>query len=276
MIVLETGAWQAAIWPERGARVMRLAFHGQPILREPVSSEDLDKNPMVYGIPFLFPPNRTDGGRFSFEGKEYRLPVNEPQWKNHIHGLFADAPFEVVEEGKDRLLTKVENKGNLFPFPCRVEMLDLLTEKGFRRETRIINTGSGRMPVEIAFHTTFASGESVQVPLALRWETDERYLPTGRMLALSSWEEQLCLGADTRGQIVSGFYTAAGHTAQIGDFLYTVSENFTDWITFNGKGQEWICLEPQSGPVNGLNLPGGCTVLEPGEEISFWQEIRKN
>lgn len=272
MIRLEAGSWQAEILPERGARVSKLRLKGIPILREASCPADLAADPALYGIPFLFPPNRTADGKFRFEGIEYSLPINEPLRHNHIHGLFVDAPFTVQKADDCQLCVAIENEGEWFPFPCRVEIFDTISQCGFRRETKVVNTGSRRMPVEIAFHTTFASGARVQVPLGLRWETDLRYLPTGRMLSLSPLEEQLLHGIDTRNQKISGFYTAAGHTALIGDIAYRVSPNFTDWVLFNGGGQEWICVEPQSGPVNGLNFPD-CPTLAPGESVMFWQEI---
>ena len=272
MIRLQAGVWEAEILPARGVRVMSLRWMGKPVLREPASPAELEVNPMLYGMPFLFPPNRTDGGRFSFEGNEYRLPINEPARGNHIHGLFADAPFSVTDICRYSLVSVQDNTGKWFPFSCRIEMRDTLSERGFQRETFIRNTGSGRMPVEIAFHTTFAEPGAVKIPLSLRWETDGRYLPTGRMLPLTVFEEELCRGAERHKETISGFYTAAAHTAQIGRLSYTVSENFTDWVLFNGGGQEWLCIEPQSGPVNGLNRPD-CRVLEPGASVCFRQFI---
>lgn len=272
MISLYRGDWQAEIWPERGARVMSLRYRGEPVLREAASPGELERAPMVYGMPFLFPPNRTADGRFRFEGKEYSLPINEPARHNHIHGLFADAPFSVLEAGEERVLCAVDNDGRFYPFPCHIEMEDRLDGQGLWRETRIQNTGEGRMPVEIAFHTAFAEAGSIRIPLALRWETDDRYIPTGRMLPLSGFEQALLSGTPIGGEPVSGFYTAASHTAQIGRFFYRVSEGFSDWVLFNGGGQPWLCIEPQSGPVNGLNFPD-CRVLDPGESACFSQQI---
>lgn len=274
--LLSRGAWTAAIHPERGAQVLSLRYNGRPVLREPDALAALDAEPMLYGIPFLFPPNRVAGGRFVFDGKSYELPLNESARNNHIHGLFAGAVFTVAESGPSHLTTKLENTGEAFSFPCRVIMRDRLGEDGFCRETEIENTGTTDMPVEMGFHTTFAAPGAFQVPLDQRWETDERFLPTGRLVSLDSKEQDIVAGCGPRGSRVSGFYTAqagsVGRLARIGAFYYQVSEEFTDWVLFSRDGESWVCVEPQSGPVNQLNHPE-CRRLAPGEKICFWQRI---
>lgn len=274
MIELGRGDWTAAIDPERGAQVLRLRHRGRPVLREPEAP--LMAEPVLYGMPFLFPPNRVADGRFRFDGKTYELPLTEPARHNHIHGLFTGAAFAVAEGGPSHLTAVLENSGEYFPFPCRVTMRDRLEENGFRRETEIENTGAADMPVQVGFHTAFAAPGDFLAPIAQRWETDGRYLPTGRLLPLDSGERDIAAGRGPRGVRVSGFYTAqaggAGRLARIGEFCYQVSEEFTDWVLFAREGESWICVEPQSGPVNQLNDPG-CRRLSPGESLCLWQRI---
>ena len=53
-------------------------------------------------------------------------------------------------------------------------------------------------------------------------------------------------------------------------------ENFDHWIFFNGLGESgYLCVEPQSGKVNGLNIDGGHTRLAAGEKIKFETRITK-
>lgn len=272
MIDLGCGAWYAAIDPERGAQVLRLRYNGQPVLREPESTAALAAEPVLYGMPFLFPPNRVTDGIFTFDGRAYHLPITEPARHNHIHGLFAGAAFRVEERGPDRLTTILDNSGEYFPFSCRVKMNDTLSGNGFYRETTIENTGSSDMPVEIGFHTTFAAPGKFLVPIDRRWETDDRIIPTGYLLPLNNEEQEIAAGNGPRGIHVSGFYTARGHMARIGKFKYHVSDDFTDWVLFSRDDEAWICVEPQSGPVNQLNCPD-CRRLSPGKRLCLWQKI---
>lgn len=97
-LALRSGRWEAAVAPDFGANLTKLAYDGFPILRSPEREEELlSKSRYVYGNPLLLPPNRTKDGSFCFEGRSYSLPVNEPERSNHLHGLFTDAPFRVVK-----------------------------------------------------------------------------------------------------------------------------------------------------------------------------------
>ena len=76
--------------------------------------------------------------------------------------------------------------------------------------------------------------------------------------------------------MISGYYKAGGHTAAVGRFTYTVSEEFDHWVLFNGRGESGLlCVEPQCGAVNGLNIPGGHRVLQPGESLELWTKLTK-
>src|SRR5690606_36179306 len=78
---LQWGSYEAAVIPAVGANL--IAFRDLEkkltILREPAGEEmdDFRAKPGVYGIPVLFPPNRYEDGKFSFNGVDYQLPVNE-------------------------------------------------------------------------------------------------------------------------------------------------------------------------------------------------------
>ncbi len=276
MIELRKGHWFAAIDPDCGARVLSLRYKNEPVLREPENTDELSSEPLLYGMPFLFPPNRVADGHFTFDGKDYRLPINEPARNNHIHGLFAGASFMVLGSGPDRVITHMESKGEYFPFPCEVAMTDSLDKEGFCRKTQVTNTGAGDMPVEIGFHTAFAAPGEFMAPISRRRETDDRFIPTGDLLPLDGTEQEIAAGRGPRGGRGSGVYTAkegsAGRMAQIGEFTYEVSEKFTDWVLFSRAGEGWVCVEPQTGPVNELNRYG-CRRLRPGESLCLWQKI---
>lgn len=93
----------------------------------------------LYGIPLLFPGNRTKMGEFQFDGKMYRLPLNEPERGNHIHGLMFDAPFTVNRKTESCICAVYENVSERYPVPFRMEITDFLSEKGFHRVVSILN-----------------------------------------------------------------------------------------------------------------------------------------
>jgi len=269
---LKNAAWECRIVPEIGANVIALCHQGVSILREPENEETLRAHPVLFGVPFLLPPNRTAGGTFSFEGKEYALEITEPKLNNHLHGFMHSAAFRVVEQTENSLHTRLVNEGELFPFMLQVDVVDRLDDDGWRRTVTVTNTGKSAMPLVLEFHTTFNEPESFAVPLGLRWEVDGNYIPTGVKMQLTAEQKDFVRGISPKGRAVSGFYEMAGNTARIGDYLMHVG-GFDQWILFNGGGDKgFLCIEPQLGPVNALNS-GGYQRLEPGEAYTVTLEI---
>ena len=93
------GAYEAKIQPSRGANC--LSFKHLPsricALRtyNPDEVTELD-NPFLYGTPLLFPPNRIKGGKFTYDGREYSLPVNEEATGCFLHGTLHETQSEVL------------------------------------------------------------------------------------------------------------------------------------------------------------------------------------
>ena len=131
------------------------------------------------------------------------------------------------------------------------------------------------MPFTFALHTTFIEPNSFSVPIDLCQEKDGFHIPTGKYVPLNRQEQGYVSGGPSKGLVISGYYRACGHTAYLDDLSYTVSENFDHWILFNGRGESGLlCIEPQCGKVDGLNIKDGCKILNPNEETEFWIEIK--
>lgn len=274
--ILTAGPWRAVVLPGFGMNMISLQYQGRAILREPKDMETLSRQPFLYGTPLLFPANRTAGGRFTFEGREYHLPVNEPVWGNHLHGLMYAAPFQVLEKTERTVTCIFENTGVRYPFPFRMTIADSLDEQGWRRILALTNTGKGNMPYTLAFHTAFVAPQMFSVQLGKRYARSDTFVPTGVMEALTEEEKTYLTGACPAGKALSGYYTAAGNQAVLDDMVMTASENFDQRVLYNGGGdQDFLCIEPQCGQVNGLNTPHGHCVLGPGQTEVFTLSIGK-
>src|SRR5712692_9930408 len=90
--ILEDGAGgRAEVWPAagfncylwqvaRGGRLLDLLYADPDFLT--------GGRPTRSGIPILFPfPNRIRDGRFTWDGKEFQLPLNDGPQRNAIHGF---------------------------------------------------------------------------------------------------------------------------------------------------------------------------------------------
>jgi aldose 1-epimerase len=254
--------------------MIRLEYDKMPVFRSPENLEMLRERPCLYGLPLILPANRTDGGRFIFGDRCYNLPINEPHWNNHIHGLLKDAPFTVLSAEPASLHARLVNSGEYYPFPFVLEITDSLSPEGFLRTLTLKNTGAVPMPYTVGFHATFAEPESFAVPVGKCCEMDARALPTGKLLELS--ERQLAYKSGFRpdGSPIRGIYTSDGGKVQLGRFTMEVSKQFDHWVLFNGSGGEgYLCIEPQCGAVNGLNNDKH-RVLQPGDEEKFYLHIK--
>ena len=132
------------------------------------------------------------------------------------------------------------------------------------------------MPLTFCLHATFVEPESFSAPIDACQEKDAHHIPTGRYIPLNAEEKEIAESSPSCGRIISGYYRACGKVARVGDYIYSVSENFDHWIFFNGRGESGLlCVEPQAGKVNGLNMADGHIVLSPREKIRFETKISK-
>lgn len=269
-ISIKAGQWEVGVCPRLGGNVIYLRYDGRDVLRPLSNEEQIVKNPYIQGSPILLPANRTYLGKFSFEGVEYELPITEPRTNSHLHGLVHREPFVLVSADERRVVMRFENKGKVYPFSFEMLVTYTVDEDGFSQSYEITNTDKRNMPYTFCLHTTFMQPESFVMPVECRQEHDSIDIPTGRFVPLNEQEEKYNTGSPSKGIYVVGYFKSAGNTAKIDDILYTVSDNFDCWITYNARGlEDFICIEPQAGLANGLNIEGGCRILAPAESVTY-------
>ncbi|QAY68067.1 aldose 1-epimerase [Paenibacillus protaetiae] len=308
---LKWGPYEAAVVPEIGANLIafRDTVNGYAFLREPKADEieQFKANTIVYGIPVLFPPNRYDDGKFTFQGREYTFPVNEPASGNHLHGFFHDTPWTVEDYGVTKTESYVSLKVTVdeqhaiyryLPHRFTLRLRYSLNETGLLQHVSVHNEGNEDIPCMIGFHTTvnapFAPGSTPEdctftLTIGERWELSDRSLPTGKKLPLLPEEERMKSGGITPyWGAMDNHYTAVpqnGRNAmeltdhRIGKTLvYDVSSAYKQWMIWNNNmSNQYFCPEPQLNLVNAPNssLPAeetGFVTLEPG---GIWESTSR-
>lgn len=269
MIHLQYKEWKADLTPEYGMNTVCLTYEGEHILRNPAGEEEPGKI-TIYGTPLLLPPNRTAWGKFSFDGKEYQLPINEERFQNHIHGFLRFQPFTVTEQSENQVKAVFANRGEIFPFDFSVCLNYWLDDEGYHQEIAITNTGDCDMPLTFGIHSNFEEKPYFQVPLGKWYQINDHLIPTGDPVELTERQKMFRDGMQPDGGDIEGFYTSVGNVAKIGRMEYRVSENFNQWILYNARGNRgFISIEPQCGAVNSLNSGDGLHRLVPGETEVF-------
>ncbi len=302
-ILLKHGSYSAILLPRIGGNLVSFRDDDRDFrfIREPEGAdwEAFVQHPMVHGIPVLFPPNRYDGGKFEFDGRTYRFPVNEAHTGNHIHGFVYQSEWEVVSFGSSEQESSVTvrlrfDKQNpdytYFPHSFTLTQTFTLSDEGLKQHFEAVNESPEAMPFMLGFHTSvnapFAPGSSAKdlecgIAIGDRWELSGRMLPTGRKLPLSHGEMLLKEGkGDPYFASLDNHYTAsdAGVNAMtlydrrvnVG-FVYEAGEAYKHWMVYNAAANgKFFCPEPQTGMVNAPNvdLPSeqtGLIRLEPGQ-----------
>lgn len=276
-IILNCSEWQAVVCPRLGGNIIGLRCGEKDVLRPLEYEEQLKNNPYLFGSPILMPANRTFEGRFLFEDKEYTLPLNEPQNNCNLHGAVLYQAFDIVSVTENSAVLRLVDKDRKsYPFSFALTVSYSLSEDGLSADYEVENIGEGNMPLTFCLHTTFVEPEDFSCPIDACQEKDAHHIPTGRYIPLNAEEKEIAESSPSCGRIISGYYRACGNEARVGDYRYSVSDNFDHWIFFNGRGESGLlCVEPQAGKVNGLNMADGHIVLSPCEKIRFETKISK-
>ena len=295
VLKLSASGMTAEISPAAGGNLYSLRHTptGQHLLREPHRVEELFLGPERFGIPVLFPPNRIDGGRFTFHGRSYQLPVTEVFNNNHLHGLAVNRRWEVIAAGSSSAMlryhfTKEDERFEGFPHEFELIRTYTLFQNGLKDSMTVRNLSGETMPLGLGYHTAFPA-DSVVVHVGVspfEIEVGARVLPTGRAIPWAPLDPSKPF--NPFGHSI-GFHSETGHlslpdggsflgaelTYKTGVLRYYLDEKFRFWYTWNSGGlTDFLCLEPVSWMSNALNMPypkekTGILELAPGASEIF-------
>lgn len=272
------------IWPALGFNAYRWAMPGRELL---YADPQLFENgrPTRSGIPVLFPfPNRIRAGTFTWDGKTYRLPLNDPAKKNAIHGWACRSAWRVIDEGADAasvwltgefLLSRdAPDARPLWPADAGLRLTHRLLEDRLRIEVEVTAQDTP-LPFGLGFHPYFAiapfGGEDaiVVVPANRIWELNES-LPTGAQHPVAETRD-LRFGRALAGVVFDDVLTglpAPPPDADSGLGLLGIvrhpsggpalrlygSADFRDVVIFTPPHRQAVCLEPYTCTTDAINL----------------------
>jgi aldose 1-epimerase len=268
--------------------------------------------PTRSGIPVLFPfPNRIKGGRFTWAGKAYELPISDPQKKNAIHGFACQRPWRVVAQGADHKSAWVtaEFHGahdapetlDLWPADYRIRLTCRLGAQSLRLEAVVDNPDAEPLPFGLGYHPYYRvnGGLSadpartlVLAPAREYWELQDN-LPTGVRLPVDArldlnrprpyaelQMDDILTGLDEVPRGEEGLCPRGGLQDSGGRLRLNLSAvpAFRELVVFTPPHREAMALEPYTCTTDALNLQqrgvdAGLRVLEPGESWSGLVEM---
>lgn len=261
--------------PQGGALLSLFSLqHQQPILRagEGRTAGDCGLFPM---LPVA---NRVAGNGFNQRGTEVQLPLHEADERFFLHGDGWLKRWEVADATDDRCRLRLRSQ-LACGYDYLAELQYVLEASVLRASLTIAHLGKRPMLYGCGFHPFFVfdARSTVQFSASGYWPEGEHHLPL-------AWQSELPEEADfTYAQYGADRWLNVGYSGWGGqaviqrDVMRVTISAQTSWLMlFRMPGQSFLCLEPQTHPVNAHHMPGqpGLQMLGPDEQCHFVMQIR--
>ncbi|MBH5135260.1 aldose 1-epimerase [Streptomyces sp. PU10] len=259
-ITLTAGDAEATVLPGNGGRIGGLRVGGTELLRQ---GERYGCFPMV---PWC---GRIRDGRFSDGAVVHQMPLNSPP--HAIHGTARDAAWRTARvTANEAVLTY--DLTDPWPYTGRVTQVIALAGDALTL-TMSVETYESSFPAQVGWHPWFnrtldgENGTGVEIAFDPAWQEErgDDHLPTGNRVdpKPGPWDD--CFGMPDGVDVT---LTWPGRLA-----LKVTSRE--QWAVVYDEQEAAVCVEPQTGPPNGLNtLPRLVTPLEPLEATTTWRWTR--
>ncbi|WP_406865387.1 aldose 1-epimerase [Streptomyces sp. HUAS MG47] len=260
---LTAGDAELTIDPENGCRIAGLRIGGAELLRQ---GEKYGSFPMA---PWC---GRTALGEFRNGGEKHQLPLNSPP--HAIHGTVRDGAWRPVI-ADERSATFAYRLVEPWPYAGTVTQVFELTEDSLTLRMGV-ETADASFPAQAGWHPWFhrvldgpdGPSEPVRLDFSPAWQEErgDDHLPTGRRIdpLPGPWDD--CFGMPGGIDV----------TLTWPERLELRITSRAEWVVVYDEQDAAVCVEPQSGPPNGLNtLPRLVTPIDPLEiEATFaWRRL---
>ena len=133
-------------------------------------------------------PNRIQDGRYSFDGEDHQLPLDDVAEQDAIHGLVRWASWTAAGRAEDRVVMEhMLHPQPGYPFSLALSVEYLLSEEGLLVRTTATNRGPRPCPYGSGNHPYLASAEpsvdslTLRIPARTLLRSDERGIPIGSL-----------------------------------------------------------------------------------------------
>ena len=240
-------------------------------------------------------PNRLGDGRYTFEGVEAQVPLDEPARGNAIHGLVRWMPWRMVGRAQNRVALACDlHPSPAYPFALRLTIEYRLGRGGLTVATDADNIGSTDLPFGVGFHPYLGVGTStvdhvrLQVPADHRLVTDDRGLPTGRASVAGTefdFRQGRLIGVTKLDTGFTGIERDSDgracvqldHPDGAGGITVWADERFGYFMIYTGdtldigERRTAVAVEPMSCPPDAFRSGIDLTVLRPaGRWTGVW------
>ncbi len=266
-LTLRTDRATAVLDPGAGGRIAALRVDGRELL------VTAGWGPLSWGAYPMVPwAGRLRDGLLRWHGETYRLPADLLP-PHAIHGTLVERAWQVTA-GTATSATLAAPLDGPWPFGGRA-VHRVTIEPGALRAELEVHAGDRPFPAVVGWHPWFprhlrsADGTFHGAPVEVE-------LPAGGMLARGP--DGLPDGTIVRpipaGPWDDCFVELAAMPAVCwpGALRVTIESDAPCWVVYTER-DEGVCVEPQTGPPDGLNT-GDCTLVEPGRPLTATMTLR--
>ena len=225
-------------------------------------------------------PNRIRDGVYRLDGREHRLPLNEAERGNAIHGLVRWSTWTVADRTADRIvLAHVLHPQPGYPFTLHLRVDYSLAPDGLSVRTTARNAGAESCPYGAGSHpylaVTAVDEAVLRLPARTVLESDERGIPVGSSPVDGELDFRTPrpVGSVQLDHCFTDLERDADGLARVeldGTTLW-VDESYPYLMVFTGDAlpdaerRRSIAVEPMSCAPNAFASGDGLVVLDPGE-----------
>lgn len=228
-------------------------------------------------------PNRIPAGKYTFDDKEYQLPVNEVASNNQLHAMLHCRPFEIASETASKdgaaLVLTYDYKGTDqgYPFPYLLTITYKLDASGVSVATDLENTTTTAIPIGDGWHPYFQFENvnlvELQMGAAERLSSnvgnalsDVHGYEAGKVMEEDALDDCFEVQKDKRFSLElkdpsSGVALEIWQESETNQYRYLQ--------IYTPPTRRCIAVEPVSCAPNAFNTGRGLIVLKPNEKVSM-------
>ena len=270
----EDNTFDAKINLKNGGSLERLKLQGTNI----ISDVGLNYN-IHFNSAILFPfANRVHKGKYSFKGKDYQLDLNDPTSDNSLHGLVFNKTFEVFKIVDNHYNLSVtifyEQKQNVqgFPFKFSLFVTYSFYDDYMEMLIKIVNIDHQSFPFTLGWHPYFKTNDSHSSQIKLYRGSEIKFD--------QNFEYQI---NPLKTHVIAIYNKSYDHcyfvesdkiTFENEDYSFEMLlNNYEHFVqVYTPNNQNYVAIEPQTGPANSLNNGMGLKVLNPQENYQqLWR-----
>ena len=235
--------------------------------------------------------NRVRNGNYSFQGRNYQLPITEPALGNAIHGFLARKPFEIIEkkviDNQAKLVLQHTYTGDYpgYPFPFDFQLTyELHTNGHFFIRFGIKNTGEHQMPFAIGWHPYFTFPDADLSDLEISFSPQSKFLSDSQMIPLREEPVEYTKPVNLAKESLDNVFRlreAEYHTTTLTNkrthASLCIKQHVADFpflVVYAPENEACIAIEPMTANTDAFNTLDGLKSLGPEDcfssEVEIW------